>query len=86
MFIESFFSDGDSKVNLNEVLVFSTGASVPPIMGFDNTPSLEFVEGQLPKANTCAPVLYLPLGNQEFEQFKERMDFAILNSPCFGYA
>jgi hypothetical protein len=30
--------------------------------------------------------LYLPLGIREFERFKTQMDFAILNSPCFGYA
>ena len=59
---------------------------MPPPMGFDNTPSLEFVHGEFPKANTCAPVLYLPLGHHEFDHFKEKMDFGILNSPCFGYA
>ena len=82
----NLFSDGDSKASLQEVLIFATGASVPPPMGFDNKPSLEFVEGVFPKANTCAPVLYLPLGHHEFNQFKEKMDFGILNSPCFGYA
>ena len=80
------FLDGDSNANLNQVLIFATGASVPPPMGFDNTPSLEFVHGEFPKANTCAPVLYLPLGHHEFDHFKEKMDFGILNSPCFGYA
>ena len=82
----NLFSDGDFKASLKEALTFATGASVPPPMGFDNKPLLEFVEGVFPKANTCVPVLYLPLGHHEFNQFKEKMDFGILNSPFFGYA
>ena len=76
------FLDGDSNANLNQVLIFATGASVPFPMGFDNTPSLEFVHGEFP----YAPVLHLPFGHHELDHFKEKMDFGILNSPCFGCA
>ena len=84
--LDLLFSDGESQASLSHVLIFSTGANSPPPLGFNNKPTIEFIDGELPKANTCAPTLYLPLGISEFERFKTQMDFAILNSPCFGYA
>lgn len=80
------FQGGDAQANLSEVLVFSTGASSPPPLGFANEPVIEFTEGEFPKANTCAPILYLPLGHSDYETFKEKCDFGILNSPHFGHA
>ena len=66
-----------------DVFTFATGASCPPSLGFDSQPKLDFVDGEYPKANTCAPFLFLPLC---LEAFKEKMDFGIFNSPSFGYA
>lgn len=66
--------------------MFTTGASVPPPMGFETTPTIEFNDGNLPTANTCATTLHLPTIYKEYEVFKEKMDFSILNSPSFGQA
>ncbi|XP_046863385.1 G2/M phase-specific E3 ubiquitin-protein ligase-like [Xenia sp. Carnegie-2017] len=78
--------DGDAEASLTQVFIFATGAYCPPPLGFDNEPSLEFTEGKFPKANTCVPVLYLPLGHSEYSTFKTSFDFGVLNSPRFGKA
>ena len=80
------FSDGEAQASLRNVLIFSTGADSPPPIGFENQPTIEFIDRELPKSNTCAPTLYLPLEINEYEKFKAQMDFGILNSPRFGYA
>ena len=80
------FSDGEAQASLRHVLIFSTGADSPPPIGFENQPTIEFIDGELPKSNTCVPTLYLPLEINEYEKFKAQMDFGILNSPRFGYA
>ena len=36
---------------------------------------LDFTEGEFLKANTCAPMLYLPLSHSDYETFKEKCDF-----------
>ena len=76
--------DGDANASLSDVMIFATSARSPPPMGFLNTPSIKFVEGGLPKADTSAAVLYLPLAHNGYDRFKEKMDFGILNSPSFG--
>ena len=78
------FSDGDTSAILSDVLVFTTGASEMPPSGFDTTPEVAFTEGSLPRANTCSTTLYLPISHEDYNLFKESMDFGILNSPCFG--
>lgn len=78
--------DGDAQASLSDVLIFGTGASSPPPLGFESNPELKFIDGDFPKANTCTGTLYIPLDHKEYDKFKETMDFAILNSPCFGYA
>ncbi|XP_053380734.1 G2/M phase-specific E3 ubiquitin-protein ligase-like [Mercenaria mercenaria] len=76
-------------VTFEDVLVFATGGNNVPYLGFSPDPSIEFVydsgEKNFPQANTCSVVLRLPTVNS-YEQFKENMDFGILNSPGFGMA
>lgn len=67
-------------------MIFATGACVPPPLGFDSLPMIEFTSERLPTANTCSTVVRLPTAYDEYDKFKEVMDFAILNSPCFGKA
>ena len=66
------------------MLVFATGASSTPPIGFDEDPIIRFVDANLMKANTCVNLLYLPTQHHTYEEFKESIDFAILNSPTFG--
>ena len=79
-------TDGTALASLSDVLVFGTGASSPPPLGYEKNPELSFVNGDFPKANTCAGTLYIPLDHEEYDVFKEKMDVAMLNTPCFGYA
>lgn len=78
------FSDPECNATLQDVLVFVTGTDEPPPLGFESALVIEFTDGRFPTANTCGLKLRLPLQHAEYEMFKEAMDFAILNSPCFG--
>ncbi|XP_028412537.1 G2/M phase-specific E3 ubiquitin-protein ligase-like [Dendronephthya gigantea] len=78
--------DGEAQATLEDVLIFSTGANSPPPIGFDEEPKIAFTEEKYPKANTCVHLLYLPTIHNSFEDFKETIDFAILNSPTFEHA
>ena len=80
------FTDNESNAILEDVLVFATGVNERPPMGFDSTLNLEFTMRKFPLANTSGLTLLLPLHHAAYNLFKEAMDFAILNSPCFGQA
>ncbi|XP_068671668.1 G2/M phase-specific E3 ubiquitin-protein ligase-like isoform X2 [Montipora foliosa] len=74
-----------ASATLEEVMIFATGASEIPAIGFESTPTIHFLEGdRLPKANTCGTILYLPLMHEDYDDFKKFMDFGILNTPGFG--
>ena len=65
-------------------MIFATGANIPPTLGFDTIPTISFTDGGFPTANTCATTLRLPTIHTSYEDFKEKIDYSILNSPCFG--
>ncbi|XP_073699771.1 G2/M phase-specific E3 ubiquitin-protein ligase-like [Garra rufa] len=80
------------QVNLEDVLVFASGASAIPAFGFKETPTIEFLHENLdgsrrmfPEANTCSITLKLPVG-LEYEDFCQFMTEGILQSPNFGVA
>lgn len=71
---------------LQDVMVFLTGCDCIPPLGFgDVLPSIEFdAVSTLPTVSTCALTLHLPLNSPTvFEDFKEKMDLAILGSQGF---
>ena len=57
-------------------------------MGFPVSPNISFIGGdnprQLPTASTCSLTLKLPLTLTEYDNFKERMTMAVLNTVGFG--
>ena len=77
---------GDAQVSLGDVLSFATGANVPPVLGFDHSPVIAFTDMAFPTANTCAMILRLPTLYDNYDEFKGKMDYGVLNSPCFGQA
>jgi hypothetical protein len=79
------FVVGLTQVSLRDILIFATGASKIPPMGFSPQPTLSFWEDVRPKANTCGTVMFLPTA-LEVEKFQEMMDDGIMNSPFFGMA
>ena len=62
-------------MTLQDILVFATGASEPPPLGFDSKPHLDFTAGKYPTANTCGVTLYVPLLYSKYD-----------SSPSFGQA
>ena len=77
-----FPAANDAEASIEEVLVFVTGASRPPPLGFDEPANITFSDDEpFPMANTCANTIRLPVCYSEYEEFKRNMDFAIKNSP-----
>jgi len=82
-----FPAANDAEASIEEVLVFVTEASRPPPLEFDEPATITFLDDEpFAMANTCANTIRLPVCNSEYKEFKRKMDFAIKNSPCFGYA
>ena len=75
-------------VDPGQILAFATGASKVPPMGFPVSPNISFISGddpwELPTASTCSLTLKLPLALTEYDNFKERMTMAVLNTVGFG--
>lgn len=78
--------EDSSAVSLSDVLFFVTGCKqLPPLglsceLAFLHDPETYGQLSSLPKANTCACILYLPVVHKNYEQFKDAMIFALPNS------
>ena len=49
------------EVTLEDVLIFVTGASAIPLLGFEPSPKIGFVEREcLPFASSCDKILFFP--------------------------
>lgn len=80
-------SSDESSVKIGEILQFMSGSSKIPATGFDATPTICFTDSdQLPKVSTCdlSITFSRKMGNLTYEQFTERMTFAIQGSKGFG--
>ena len=76
-----------SIVKTGEILQFMSGSSKIPATGFDAIPTICFTDiDQLPKVSTCdlSITFSRKMGNLTYEQFSERMTFAIQGSKGFG--
>lgn len=76
----------DAVPSLQDVFQFLTGCSCVPPSGFDVEPSITFdeVEAGLPVVSTCALTIAFPNNFPTGDEFKEKMDLAILSSKDFG--
>lgn len=77
----------DITITLEMVLVFATGADHEPPLGFENVPQVQFETRKdrfLPTASTCTPALYLPIQLDDPDEFKKKMDYAIVGCHGFG--
>ncbi|KAK3588098.1 hypothetical protein CHS0354_012154 [Potamilus streckersoni] len=77
-----------SQVTLADIMMFTTGMKEQP---YGQCPKIYFCHShdgepasRYPRSSTCSCVLYLPL-YETFEEFKEAMDFGILNGIQFGH-
>ena len=84
MFLPSFqltillsasFLEGMTDVTLEMILIFFTGASSVPVLGWPTKPELHFSSTNLlPTASTCALELVLPTAHyNKYEDFKNFM-------------
>lgn len=82
--------ESEMTINIQNILVFVTGADDIPPLCFDSPPEVHFSgdtyqqEMRLPSASTCGPTLYLPLCLSDPDVFAEKMDIAIIGAQCFG--
>ncbi|XP_030415211.1 G2/M phase-specific E3 ubiquitin-protein ligase [Gopherus evgoodei] len=67
---------GESAATLEDILVFATGSSSIPPIGFEPDPSVKFLRIKYPVGNRQLNSLELPI-TKTYEQFKNKMDFAI---------
>ena len=63
-------SGREAQATLEDVVIFATGANIPPTLGFDTIPTISFTDGGFPTANTCATTLRLPTIHTSYEDFK----------------
>lgn len=73
---------------LEEIFTFATGVPIPPSLGFDKQPTIEFLseEAIFPQANTCALILKVPVFHNTYELFKEKFIYGIKEGMVFGFA
>ncbi|KFP02473.1 G2/M phase-specific E3 ubiquitin-protein ligase, partial [Calypte anna] len=70
---------GESAVTLEDILLFATGSSSIPPMGFDPEPTLKFLHMRYPIGNRLLNCLELPI-TKTYEEFKKKMEFTIKNT------
>lgn len=78
----------DIHVNLEDILVFATGAAKIPPMGFGEQPTVAFKKrheagSALPSASTCTNRLYLP-AHDTYEAFRYKFLFGVTCAVGFG--
>ena len=79
--IESF------NLQFQDILVFVTGATHPPPIGFQKQPKIQFHnDGPFPRANTCANTLILSVMQPmpDTDSYAYYLAFGILNTAGFG--
>lgn len=72
-------------MNLEEFLIFLTGANVIPVVGFDTVPTIDFTDrDRSPEASTCGLILTLSRNFPNYESFCGILKRAILESSGYG--
>lgn len=70
---------------MEDVLVFFSGSSCIPPLGFDKQPTISFNhDGTLATASTCDLQLRLPVVHDSYEKFKEAMLLSLKGHDGFG--
>ncbi len=89
----TFLSDEECTITLENIMMFTTGLTTFPPLGFPVGPTVTFLheedghgKSRFPKANTCACILMLPTTHQTYESFELAMCYGIGNAGGFGFA
>ena len=83
--------EGETTVTFRELLFFTCGCKECPPLQLGWNLSLGFLHdpdklSPYPLANTCGPLLQLPVVHKSYNSFRDAITFAIGNSKGFGYA
>ncbi|XP_017675971.1 PREDICTED: G2/M phase-specific E3 ubiquitin-protein ligase isoform X2 [Lepidothrix coronata] len=70
---------GESVVTFEDILLFVTGSSFIPSIGFDPEPTIKFLHIRYPIGNRLLNCLELPITNT-YQQFKNKMELTIRNT------
>ena len=90
-----FLQDVEEKavdITFSDILFFVSGVrEVPPggielHVGFLHAPEQRGGKSKFPKANACACELLLPVVHQTYDEFKNDMTYAFVNTRGYGYA
>ena len=81
-----FAIDGKFDCKLQDVLIFFTGASCVPPVGFEKQPKVVFLSNQavLSTSSTCDLILRLPIKYKEYNDFRDAMLMALIDNDGFG--
>lgn len=84
-FLEDAEDACDFPLTLGEILVFITGSSRVPPMGFSPTPKITFTsEHCLPHSSTCTNRLTIPEYLENYDKFKDTFILSIQGCQGFG--
>ena len=72
-------TDDGKEVQIEDIVIFFSGAERVPPLGFPNKPSLTFLHDNsiFPTSSTCLLELRLPVKHCKYENFKEAMITAL---------
>lgn len=79
----------DADVTLQDIIIFATGATHVPPLGFPQQPQILFIHDNdsiFPRANTCSLELSIPTVHKNYDDFKRNMNFGIANANDFAFA
>ena len=81
-------SEGEPEtyhITLEMIMMFGTGMTEEPPMGFQLKPSLTFRRYRLfPEGNTCDNNIRIPAKEMSYDQFVYKVTFGITNSLGYG--
>lgn len=77
--LNPFLLGGDSVVTLEDILLFVTGSSYIPAIGFDPEPTIKFLHIRYPIGNRLLNCLELPR-TKTYQQFKSKVELTIRNT------
>ena len=71
--------------DLSDCLAFFTGVRQIPPVGFDDVCTLNFSSSSTyPMASVCALMLTLPSKYEDYDDFRQQMNYGITNHGGFG--
>ncbi len=81
---QAVVTENGEVVTLEDLLIFFTGASKEPPLGFHTQPVLMFIEGELATASTCDLRIRIPFKHETYEQLKKKFKLSLKGNDGLG--